>query len=230
VADDEAYSREDIQKMLAYSDLRGRLIILLLVSSGMRLGGLSNLKMGDIDPIYDPEAPSRVIAAHLRVYAHTESEYSTFITPEAWDCLATYRTLRESWGEPITKDSPVLLKRFDKQTLKEGRAQPLHPHTIQHILITTRNKAGVDVKSKQYNDKRFTIKSVHGTRKCWNTTVKSVKGEDGRQLVSHENKELMMGHRLVGSLALGKVVRSVRDGTEASGRFSQSGASAYDLR
>lgn len=202
VAEDEAYSREDISRLLAYSDLRGKLVILLLVSSGMRLGGLANLKMGDITPIYDTKDPARLLAAHVKVYAGTEDEYDTFITPEAWKCLQTYRALRESWGETITKESPVLLKRFCKETLVEGRAQPMRSHTIQELLIRTRKKAGVDVRSKHYNDKRFTIKTCHGTRKLFDTTVKRLRTPEGQRIVAHDSKEKLMGHRLRGDYAL----------------------------
>lgn len=35
------YTREEIQKMLAIADLRMRMVILLLASTGMRIGALS---------------------------------------------------------------------------------------------------------------------------------------------------------------------------------------------
>lgn len=203
VADDEAYTRENIQRMLQYMDLRGKVILLLLASSGMRLEGLSGLRMGDIEPIYDPSDSKRVIAAHVKVYAKTESEYSTFITPEAWDCLTHYLDWRKSYGETITKHSPVLIRRFNREMLKEGKQPPaLNYHTIQDILITARKKAGVDARSAHYDNKRFTIKSVHGTRKFWNTAVKSVKTKEGQPAVNYINKERMLGHSLPGNLSL----------------------------
>ncbi|MGI0019716.1 MAG: hypothetical protein ACREAY_04525, partial [Nitrososphaera sp.] len=115
-ADDEAYSREDIQKMLNYTDLRGKVIILLLCSSGMRLGGLAGLRVGDITPIYDKNDPNRVLTAHVKVYATSaDYAYDTFITLESWGFYQQYLSLRRSWGECITKDSPAIIVRFNKR-------------------------------------------------------------------------------------------------------------------
>lgn len=202
VADDEAYSREEIRKMLEFCDLRARIIMLFFASSGMRLGGLAGLKDGDIRPTRAKDDPNTVTAAHVVVYRGTEDEYDTFITPEAWHSYAEYRAIREKYGETITDDSPAIIMRFDKNTFKERQVEAIHPHTIQDLLIKLRKMAGVDARSRHYGGKRFKVKSVHGFRKFWNTAVKSVKTADGQPVVSHENKELMMGHQLVGSLAL----------------------------
>ena len=202
-ADDEAYSREDIQKMLNYTDLRGKVIILLLSSSGMRLGGLAELRVGDITPIYDKNDPNNhVLAAHVRVYATSaDYAYDTFITLETWGFYQQYLDLRRSWGESITKDSPAIIVRFNKRTLKEKAPKPIHEHTIQDMIITIRKKAGVDVKSKNYNG-RYVTKSVHGFRKWFNTTLKSIKTKDGQPAVQFINKERLLGHRLTGALSL----------------------------
>lgn len=68
--------------------------------------GLTN---GAISPIYDEK---KLIAAHVIVYKGTDEEYDTFITPEAFCCYEEYLDLRIKFGEKITKNSPVLLRRF----------------------------------------------------------------------------------------------------------------------
>jgi hypothetical protein len=77
VADDEAYDRIHIQKMLQYCDLR---------------------------PIHDEKG--EILAVHIRVYNGTESAYDTFATPEAWRAYCEYLQVRQKCGEPITKISP----------------------------------------------------------------------------------------------------------------------------
>jgi hypothetical protein len=47
-AADEAYTREQIKKMLEHSDLRTKIPILFMASSGMRLGGFCGLTDGCI--------------------------------------------------------------------------------------------------------------------------------------------------------------------------------------
>lgn len=201
VAEDEAYSREQIKKMLGFCDLRTRIIILLLASSGMRLGGIAGLKHGDLNPLYDKEDHARVIAVHVKVYAGTEDEYDTFCSPEAWHSYCEYIYVREKYGETITKNSPVLLSRFAKKTLAEGKAKPINDATIQNLLSAIRHKAGLDKPSQHYNG-RYTIKAAHSFRKFWNSTVRSLKTKEGSPAVSFVNKERMLGHTLVNEYAL----------------------------
>ena len=49
VADDRPYSVDEISRMLDKCDHRGRVIILLMVSTGMRVGAISSLKIGHIE-------------------------------------------------------------------------------------------------------------------------------------------------------------------------------------
>ncbi len=111
-AADEAYTREQIKKMLEYSDLRAKIPILFMSSSGMRLGGFQGLTDGCIKPVYD-EKTDKLLAAHVVVYKGTEDEYDTFVSPEAFRAYEEYRRLRIKFGEKITKNTPILLRRFD---------------------------------------------------------------------------------------------------------------------
>jgi hypothetical protein len=112
-AADEAYTREQIKKMLEYSDLRAKIPILFMTSSGMRLGGFVGLRDGDIRPIFDEVTGKKLIASHVVIYKGTDDEYDTFISPEAFTVYQEYRNLRIKFGEVITKKSPILLRRFD---------------------------------------------------------------------------------------------------------------------
>lgn len=51
VVEDEPYTRDQIRQMLDKSDERNRAIILLMASSGMRVGAIPDLKFGDLKPI-----------------------------------------------------------------------------------------------------------------------------------------------------------------------------------
>ena len=201
VASDEAYSREQIKKMLEFCDLRARIIVLFFASSGMRLGGLAGLKDGDITPIPSRDDPGNVVAAHVVVYAGTEDEYDTFVSGEAWTAYVEYRGVREKYGETITKTSPVLIGRFNAKTMKDGRAKALDYGTIRNIVSAVCHKAGVMEQSPHYKD-RFVIKRVHGFRKFFNTTLRSIKTKDGKTAVDFINKERLLGHALINQHAL----------------------------
>ena len=60
-ASDEAYTREQIKKMLQYSDLRAKIAILFMSSGGMRLGGFISLTDGTINPIYDDKSNKLIV-------------------------------------------------------------------------------------------------------------------------------------------------------------------------
>jgi site-specific recombinase XerD len=79
---DRAYTREEIRKVLDVSDLRMKVMILLMASSGMRIGALPSLRLRNlerIDSIYK-----------VTVYEGTNSSYYTFCTPECSSFIDAY--------------------------------------------------------------------------------------------------------------------------------------------
>jgi hypothetical protein len=199
---DEAYDRQKIQKMLEHCDLRARIPILFMASSGMRLGGFAQLKDGDIEAIYDDKLDSKkILAAHVVVYRGTTDEYDTFITPEAWKAYEEYRNTRIKFGEKIIKDSAIMVRRFNVN--EDGNSigpaadrKGLGDRAIIGILSVVAHKAGIREPSKAYNG-RYNIKIAHGFRKFFNTTLRSVKTKDGQQpAIQYIHKEWMMGHAL----------------------------------
>jgi integrase len=205
-ATDEAYTREQIKKMLDYSDLRAKIPILFMASSGMRLGGFQGLTDGCVKPIYD-EKSGRLLAAHVIVYKGTDDEYDTFISPEAYHAYEEYRNLRIKFGENISKNSPILLRRFDISPDGKSAAidntKPLALSTIAGILLTVAYKAGIREASDNYHD-RYNIKIAHGFRKFFSTTVSSIKAADGsgRNSIDFIKKEWLLGHALTSVHAL----------------------------
>ena len=202
---DEAYTRELIKKMLEYSDLRAKIPILFMASSGMRLGGFVGLRDGDIRPIHDEVTGKKLIAAHVIVYKGTDDEYDTFISPEAFSTYEEYRNLRTKFGEVITKKSPILLRRFDispdGKTATLDNTKPVALSTVAGIIRTVAYKAGIREVSENYKD-RYNIKIARGFRKFFNTTLSNIRTKDGRLAIDFIRKEMMMGHALMNIHAL----------------------------
>ena len=204
---DEAYDRQKIQKMIEHCDLRARIPILFMASSGMRLGAFTQLKDGDIEAIYDDKLdPKKILAAHVVVYKGTTDEYDTFITPEALKAYEEYRNTRIKFGEKITKDSAIMVRRFnvneDGDSNSTGTAITYRKglgigiRAIIGILSVVAYKAGIREPSKDYNG-RYNIKLAHGFRKFFNTALRSIKTKDGQQpAIQYIHKEWMMGHAL----------------------------------
>lgn len=90
---DRAYKTEEIHKLLELANERTRALILLLSSSGMRLGGVVDLKMSDLEDKGD--------IYKITVYTNTNSEYQTYCTPEAKKALETYFDIRARHGEDV---------------------------------------------------------------------------------------------------------------------------------
>ena len=204
-ATDEAYTREQIKKMLEHSDLRAKVPILFMASSGMRLGGFAGLRDGDVRPIFDETTGKKLIAAHVVIYKGTDDEYDTFISPEAFSIYQEYRNLRIKFGEVITKKSPILLRRFDispdGKTATLDNTKPVALSTVAAIIRTVAYKAGIREVSENYKD-RYNIKIAHGFRKFFNTTLGSIRTKDGRLAIDFIRKEMMMGHALMNIHAL----------------------------
>ena len=93
---DRAYKREEISKVLELANERTRALILLLSSSGMRLGGVVGLKMSDLEDRGD--------IYKITVYANTNSEYITYVTPEGKQALDTYFNIRKMHGEDFANE------------------------------------------------------------------------------------------------------------------------------
>jgi site-specific recombinase XerD len=96
IHDDRAYTVEEIGQVVRDCDLRSRVAILLLCSSGMRIGGLYLLRMCDLT-----KAEVKVSNATLykvKVYAGTKDQYNTFTTPECYNAIQEYFEYRKRYG------------------------------------------------------------------------------------------------------------------------------------
>lgn len=108
--DDRPYSLEEIQQILSVCDLRGKAIILLLASSGVRIGALHTVQIGDLTPLtYNGSNLYKV-----QVYARTRDKYFTFCIPECYNAIHKYLNLRKRYGEELKDKSPLFRKHFNK--------------------------------------------------------------------------------------------------------------------
>lgn len=79
---DRAYTHEETSKMLDVSDLRAKTIVVLMASSGIRIGGLPSLRLRNAEKI-----DSRY---KVTVYEGSNSQYYTFCTPECSSYIDAY--------------------------------------------------------------------------------------------------------------------------------------------
>lgn len=154
VHEDYLPSKVEIKKILEACDLRCKTIILILLSSGIRIDELRNLKLGDISLEKDP--------CKIRIRGYKAKERKpriTFISNEARNFLLKYLEKRKKFEEInensfliATKEGKqmslqnleyILNRVFRKFSKKEGKRWKLHPHVFRKFFKTQLIASGI---------------------------------------------------------------------------------------
>jgi site-specific recombinase XerD len=111
------YTTEQIQVLLnATTDFRNRAIILILASTGCRVGALADLKPKHLKDM--PDGCKRVI-----IYENSKEEYPAFLTPETSKVIDQYLQKRQKNGElckVVQKNPNAPSQRREDSTKKRG--------------------------------------------------------------------------------------------------------------
>jgi integrase len=130
----EAYSHEQIEKLLQVCDLRTRCIVLIFSSTGIRIGALPELRKKHLKRIGD--------LYQFTVYEGYDEEYVTFCTPECAIAIDSYLAYRERSGEVITEESYLIVRDFDSEDIRQTNL-PVSSSTIRNIMSKRMIKAGL---------------------------------------------------------------------------------------
>jgi site-specific recombinase XerD len=85
-----------------------RVVILLLASTGMRIGAIPDLKLKHLTKIEE------FSLYQITVYENTKDEYYCFCSPECANAIDSYMAYRERCYEKITPESPLVREQFDR--------------------------------------------------------------------------------------------------------------------
>lgn len=182
VQKDRAYSHQEIQQMLAQSTERDRAIILLLASSGIRVGAIKSLCIRHLTRIdqYD--------LYQLLIYPGHKDEYITFCTPEAAKAIESYLSYRKRCGEKLADTSPVFRTDFYAADLFKvrNRIKPLSTEGVSLAVSNLLHKAGL-LPATTEAVKRHEVQRNHGFRKFANTQMvqADLKGAAKEMLLGH---------------------------------------------
>lgn len=175
----KAWDTKNVQMMLdSCTDPRSKAILLVLASSGMRIGGLPGLKMKHLTDM-------KLGCKSICVYADSLEEYFTFINSEASSALEQYFENRKTQGEIINQDSPVFRANY---RLGVEKVKPITERGISELMQRLVKRAGI---TRSKHGKRYDTQTNHGFRKRFNTILKTT---DGMKLSLAEK---MMGHSFV---------------------------------
>lgn len=175
---DRGYTHEEIQKILDFSDERSKTAFLLLASTGMRIGALSTIKIGDLEKIED--------LYKITVYSGDTEEYFTFCTPECAKEIDSYLEYRTRRGEKITQNSYLIVMKFSNDTIQKG--QPLGKG-IRLGLEDCIANTGLRVIDHTSPRKRKQIPVLHGFRKFFTKQLVDSK-------LNPEIREMLLGHKI----------------------------------
>lgn len=190
-SDDRPPSLEEIRKLLEYPDRRIKPIVLVMLSSGIRVSSWDYLRWKDIKPV---TKDGITVAAKMSVFnTKTKKYYYTFITAEAYSAVKEWMDFRSSFGELITGESYVIRDLWQIKSQRFGNYLGLARNPKQlssagiRMLINDAWKIQGVRESRQDGKKRYEFKSLHGFRKLFQTECQKVmKSINVSFLMSHD--------------------------------------------
>ncbi len=191
-ANDRIPTIDEIKNLIAYPDRRIKPIVLLSMSSGIRVGAWDYLNWKHIAPIKDEKGS--VLAAKLVVYSGEPEEYFTFMTPEAYDAIKEWMDFRSSFGEEITGESWILRNTWQKVKPRYSHRIGLakYPKQFKSTGVKTLVGRALQIQGIRpkldltKGEKKHDWKTLHGFRKLFKTQTERV--------MKSLNVEILMGH------------------------------------
>jgi integrase len=168
VRKDRAYTYDEISKLLSIADERMKVIILLMASSGIRIGAIQSIRLRNIE-----EKEMK-----LTVYENDREEYFTFITPECKKAIDNYLDMRLRYNEKLNDESYLIREQFDVKN--PGKPREVKTLTIERRLIDMKMRLGM---------RNNQVPVAHGFRKFFTTQLINSK-------VNPEIREMLLGHKI----------------------------------
>ncbi|MCH7560603.1 MAG: tyrosine-type recombinase/integrase [Thaumarchaeota archaeon] len=202
---------DEIKQLLNYPDRRLKAAVLVMMSSGIRVGAWDYLRWGDITPILKDD---KVLAAKMIVYRGESEEYTTFITPEAYQALKEYLEFRISHKEIVNENSWVLRDEFDVSKSSKGLAtvpKQLKSTGLKSLIERALFAEGIR-KPLPKGQKRHEFKTDHGFRKFFKTIAeRSMKSLHVEMLMGHSTGLANNYYRIPEKELLEEYTKAIQD-------------------
>lgn len=189
---DRAYSTEEIHRLLEFCDERSKALVLLLASTGVRIGAISDLQLRHLRKISEYNNNNLY---HVTIYEGTKEEYYCFTTPEAAAAIDVYLDYRRRYGEKLEVNSPLFREQFDVDDLFSIKyPKTMKTRGLTRLLVSQLNRSGVMPANKETEDtrrgkKRNVVARAHGFRKFVTTNMVRAK-------LNPEAREMLLGHSI----------------------------------
>ena len=177
---DRGYEHKEIQTIVGYADQRVKTAILILASTGMRVGALPLMKIGDLERIQD--------LYKFTVYPGDREQYTTFCTPECAKEINAYLEYRIRRGVKMTDNSFLLIKMLSKSEPFKGISYT-SSYSFRALLQHAFENSGLREIDHKNPYKHKQVPLLHGFRKF--TTKQLVDSN-----VKAEIREMLLGHKI----------------------------------
>ena len=182
---DRAYTYQEIKKILDVSDLRMKIVVLLMASTGCRVGALPFLKLRNLEKIQNENIYK------ITMYEGSNEQYTTFCTLECASFIDAYLEYRQKNGEKLNGDSFLIRDQFDITDIEQTRnkSRGVSVHTLKGIVDNVLVKSGLKTidHTSRYNRKE--VMMCHGFHKFFTTQCINAK-------VNPEIREMLLGHKI----------------------------------
>jgi integrase len=176
--EDRAYTDTEVEKLLAASDERFKVVILLMASTGMRKGAIPDLRILDLTKLF----LSGIETYKIQVYARSAKDrYYCFATPELTKAVDAYLDYRERFGEITSPDAPLIREQFDTY-------DPRAAHKPRFMSINTFDKAIRRLIVKAGLQTIGEVSRTNGFRKRVISIMIKAR-------VAYETREYLVGHK-----------------------------------
>jgi integrase len=186
--EDRAPTKEELKRLLNHaSSARDRAIIYCETSSGLRIGTLLSLKVGDVDFSYPDVARLTVERKRGRKFSNKRNGsqgrlFVSWITPEARMALQQYLKEREAQGETITPNSPLFTDAY-------YRGNIITVEDFERVWARLLHRAGLDQKSN-----RWYVLHIHTLRKYFRSNCVGVDVSFREKWMGHKGVYLDMSY------------------------------------
>lgn len=186
--EDKAPSKEELKRLLNHaSSSRDRAVIYVGTSSGLRIGTLLSLKVGDVDFSYPDVARITVERKRGRKFGSRRGRtagryFVSFITPEAKNALKQYLGERKGAGENLTPESPLIGDSYHR-----GHFQTVEAY--ERVWARLLKRAGLAQKSNNWY-----VLHIHTFRKYFRSNCVGVDASYRERWMGHKGLYLDMSY------------------------------------
>jgi integrase len=147
-----SYTHEEISKLLSILDERGKAAVLLMASTGMRVGGLAEIRLKHIQRCYIDDFKENYVYKIIVYGSSSRHKHTTFSSPEAAKALDEYLNMRKRHNEKLKQDpetgnwtpgeTPVIIRQFNKIELNH-KVSPMKSSSITLMISQKLGQLGI---------------------------------------------------------------------------------------